>query len=335
VTKRKHSKNSEIDQVNIFRSGSIVSTFVGVFGSSVRETRLTAILGYLIALEPKPFMSLFGFTGKPIEVQLESRHNEDRSDILVTTTDGRGVIEAKVDATDPIKQSKKYKAKWKVLLTQYVPSTNRRDRNIKYLHWESLAKALKIIKKSNNQRVKFLSGDLLSYLEEKRMVKNKDSAEIYAREINEPVTLTMFLKGQMYGCDYEKRNRVAEAIYFAPHFGKNIADMYPGVRVGISYIAKIEEVVVVETYTELMEAIKSHKKNFRKNSSWLNSAIYYSKPIKSKWKWGKYGKRSFLFLSSPRLVFNPPIHKEKIQKGKGWLSKRVLSFEELFIGWEK
>jgi len=313
----------------------VVSTFVGAFGGSIRETRLTAILGYIIAQDPKPFLDLFGFQGEPTDVRLENRHEDDRSDILVTTTVGTGLIEAKVDATNPLKQSKRYDAKWKVLLTQYVPSRSEGAGKVKYLHWEQLVKALRAIGKKSDPKIKFLCSDLISYLEEKRMIRNSGQPEIYAREINEPVTLGIFLKAQMYGCDYEKRNRVAESLYFAPHFGKSIAKKHPGIRVGISYIAKIEDVVVIETWKELMDAMKAHKKKFKKTQKWMNMAKTYIKPIRSAWKWKKNHKRSFLFLSPPRLVFNPPVHKEKIQKGKGWLSKRVLSFDELFVGWEK
>ncbi|HTC21731.1 MAG TPA: hypothetical protein VK859_12830 [bacterium] len=334
--KGKNIKKKQIaDQINLFRSGSVVSTFVGAFGSSLRETRLTAILGYIIAQDPKPFLDLFGFRGVPTDVRLENRHEDDRSDILVTTTAGTGLIEAKVDATDPLKQSKRYDAKWKVLLTQYVPSRGEGTGKVRYLHWEQLAKRLRDLEKTSEPKIKFLCNDLISYLGEKRMIRNSGQPEIYAREINEPITLTMFLKAQMYGCDYEKRNRVADALYFAPHFGKKLAHTHPGIRVGISYIAKIEDVVVIEAWKELKDALKGHKKKFKKSQKWLNKALKFSKPIKTDWPWKKYGKRSFLFLSTPRLVFNPPVHKEKIQKGKGWLSKRVLSFDELFVGWEK
>jgi len=44
-------------------------------------------------------------------------------------------------------------------------------------------------------------------------------------------------------------------------------------------------------------------------------------------------RRTFLFLDEPRLVFNPSIKKEKLQKGKGWLSKRVFSFDTFFEAW--
>jgi hypothetical protein len=62
------------------------------------------------------------------------------------------------------------------------------------------------------------------------MTKATESLEIYAREINEPVTLALFMKGHMYGCDYEKNNKVKRAQYFVPHFGASIARYQPGTQ---------------------------------------------------------------------------------------------------------
>jgi len=96
----------------LMRGGDVVSTLTGAFGQSLQETRLTAMLGYLIALNPRPFLNLFGFRGVPQRVCLEKRHDEGRSDILVETNIGKGIIEAKVDATDPLVQSQRYPARW-------------------------------------------------------------------------------------------------------------------------------------------------------------------------------------------------------------------------------
>ena len=160
------------------------------------------------------------------------------------------------------------------------------------------------------------------------MIQSRQSVEIYAREINEPATLALFLKAQMYGCWYEEGSRLPEAHYFAPHFGQAISDLQPGVHVGISYIARIERVEVIETWNDLAEAVREVR-----SKHWWNSHQEEIKPLRTEWDWGKRKKRSFLFLDSPRLVFNPPVLKERLQKGKGWLSKRFLSFDELFKAW--
>jgi hypothetical protein len=61
--------------------------------------------------------------------------------------------------------------------------------------------------------------------------------------------------------------------------------------------------------------------------------MYLVQPIFHDWSWEKNYRRNFLFLGEPRLVFNPAVKKEQLQKGKGWLSKRYLTFDELFRAW--
>jgi len=158
--------------------------------------------------------------------------------------------------------------------------------------------------------------------------QTKESVEIYAREINEGKTLTLFLKSHLYGCNYEKGSRLPEARYFAPHFGQNIAANYPGIQVGISYIARIQTVEVVESWQDLIDIIKTVR-----GATWLRKHKIFLDPIHKAWNWNHGEKRYFLFLGTPRLVFNPSIGKEYLQKGKGWLSKRFYSFDSLFEAW--
>jgi hypothetical protein len=130
----------------------------------------------------------------------------------------------------------------------------------------------------------------------------------------------------MYGCHYERSSRLAEALYFAPHFGQQISDEHPGVHVGISYIAGIERAEVVENWEDFLKVTSEVRgKQWLKNHHWLLD------PLRRSWNWRN--RHSFLFLSTPRLVFNPPVRKEKLQKGKGWLSNRVFSFDTLFKAW--
>ena len=162
------------------------------------------------------------------------------------------------------------------------------------------------------------------------MIKPQEPVEIYAREINEPMTLTLFLKSQLYGCWYDAGSRLPQAKYFAPHFGRSIAETHPGVHIGISYIARIEEIAVVGDWEDFINTVKSIR-----NGTWLNKhrdEVYALKNHEG-WDWKSDRKRAFLFLGQPRLVFTPPVKKENLQSGKGWLSKRFLSFDELFAAW--
>ncbi|HUT57520.1 MAG TPA: hypothetical protein VNA25_06680 [Phycisphaerae bacterium] len=306
----------------------MVSSLAGAFGAALRETRLTALLGYLIALDPEPFLRCFRFPGDPLSVGLETIHARDRSDIVVQTTEGTGVIEAKVDATDPFDQVSRYPANWRVLLTQHIPSAKQRaSPNLRYLRWHDLRAPLERLAQSANARLRFVSKDLLAYLEEHNMIRSREPVEIYAREINEEKTLALFLKGCMYGCSYAAGSRLPEALYFAPHFGRAIADQHPGVRVGISYIARIERVEVVDSWEDMLATTRAVR-----GKGWLAKHQCLLKPIHSKWRW-KGVRYHFLYLSVPRLVFNPPVVKERLQTGHGWLSKRFMSFDELFEAW--
>lgn len=319
--------SSKNERIELLRGGSVVSSLAGAFGSALRETRLTAMLGYLIALEPQKFCDFFGILGKPLSVSLETRHESDRSDILVQSTSGPAVIEAKVTSKDPLRQAQKYPAKWRVLLTEHMASgKQKRMHGVKYFRWRDLVGPLEDLKKSKNSQIRFVSQDLLKYLGEHAMGRTNKPVEIYAREINDEGTLALFLQAQLYGCHYEQSSRVAEALYFAPHFGQWIASKHPGAQAGISYIATIEEVEVVETWKDLLQTVRKIR-----GKPWRNGHMDLLEPLHRDWKWPR--KRSFLFLSNPRRVFNPPVRKADLQKNSGFLAKRSFSFDELFRAW--
>lgn len=316
----------EKEFIPLYRAGTVVSSLGGSFGRSLRETRLTAMVGYLISLEPKPFLDLFGIKERPTEINLELSEENGRSDIQIVTRSGIGVIEAKTEPVDPLKQVLRYNARWRILLTNYRPSNYVSGKKTRYITWQNIAKVCDGIYKSRDYRVKFLSQDLINYLKEYGMIKRDDIVEIYAREINEQSTLELFLHGRLYMCSYEKGSKIAEANYFAPHFAQKIANLYPGITAGISYIAQIKSIEVADSAKDAKDIIqnKRGKAWFKKYSSLIQSVF-------DTWPWKS--RRSFLFLHEPRLVFNPAINKELLQKGKGFLSKRYLTFDELFKAW--
>jgi hypothetical protein len=313
--------------VQLLRGGRIVSSLVGAFGHNLRETRLTALLGYLAALAPEAFAHAFDFDESILSVSLETSYSGDRSDIHVETAAGVAVIEAKVDGTNPYRQAMRYPAKWRVLLTRYVPSRSEVSaKNTRYLSWEEVAQFLRQLAMSSDRRIRFVASDLISYLEEYHMVKRSESVEVYARELNVRSTLSLFIEAHMYWCQYEKTSRLPEALYFAPHFGQNAARVHPGIRVGISHVARIETVEVVSDLNDLHRIVEKSR-----GRAWLRKHLSVLEGDQDKWQEGE--KRSVLFLGAPRLVFNPPIRKETLQKGCGLLSTRFLSFDELFAAW--
>ncbi|MEO7413655.1 MAG: hypothetical protein ABIZ81_09880 [Opitutaceae bacterium] len=317
--------NLSVEKVDLMRGGAVATSLLGAFGVSLKETRLTAWLGFLLAARPEAFLKLFGFQGRVTSVQLELRHADGRSDILVETDLGCGVIEAKVDATDASEQLKRYGARWGAVLA-LCPGRFRAG--VRFIHWQQLAEVLRATKFSPVHR--FLSDQLISYLEEHSMIKKKESLEIYAREINEPVTLRLFMQGRIYGCKYEKGNKLVHSQYFAPHFGGNLAREHAGIFQGISYVARIEQVFFANSWNYFKAGVCEHR-----GKTWWNSHEELLNELHKEWPWLEEDARSFLLLNEPRLAFNPPVRKERPQKGKGWLSKRFFSFDELFAAWGK
>lgn len=329
--KKTGNKGNAPEQIELLRGGSIVSSLSGAFGSSLRETRITALLGYLIALNPAPYLALFRFPGVAGSVSLESQHETGRSDILIETTEGRCVVEAKVDATDALEQSKKYGALKTALLSGHRASPKQKNqKNVAYVHWEELVELLRKDSRSSHAGIRFVSGDLIQYLEEHNMIREQNPVEIYAREINEPTTLTLFLHARMYGCWYEAGSNLPKARYFAPHFGMKIANLHPGIHIGISYIAKIEQIEVVDDWDSFIAATTSVR-----GKAWYNKHKAEIDALEKHpdWDWNCGKKRTFIYMGAPRLVFSPSVKKENLQDGKGWLSKRFLSFDELFEAW--
>lgn len=322
---RSHDDSNE--RIELLRGGSVVSTLLGSFGLSIRETRLTAALGYLIALDTKPFLASFGIPGVASSVRLENRHGVDRSDILIETTKGTVVVEAKVGSADPLIQARKYGARWTVLLTDYEPA-GAKPKGVTYVRWCDLAPILRQLTKHRRPDVRWLAADFVKYMEDHGMIRQNESAEIYARDINEPVSLALFLKGHLYGCWYKEGSRLPEARYFAPHLGQFVAWAQPGIHAGISYVAKIEQIETVLYWSDLTDAITRVR-----GKAWWNANQEVVKPIHRKWEWDGKKKRNFLFLGQPRMVFNPPIEKTHLQAGRGYLSKLFYSFDDLFEAW--
>ena len=170
------------------------------------------------------------------------------------------------------------------------------------------------------------------HMQEHQLVRSRDTIEIYARELNDELSVQTFLKAHIYACWLEKEGgSISKALYFAPHFGHYIAQEHPGIHRGISYVAKIQSLEVVDTWSSFRLA--AHR---RKGAAWLKKHRDLLNELHHSWRpWNERHQRNFAFLEQPRLVFNPPISKDLLQKGKGYLSRRTFSFDELFDAWGK
>jgi hypothetical protein len=316
-------RQESVETIPLLRGGTVVGNLLGAFGHGLRETRLTAALGYLIALRPEVFQKVMGSPGSVTSVELEHRHDQGRSDVILQSAVGSVVIEAKVGSSNPRRQAARYPGAVRVLITGYRPSAKEtRSGRFRYLTWKMLLPILEELAKDSKAEARAVSQGMIHYMEEHGMIRREDPVEIYAREINEETTLAMFIKAGVYTCEYKAGSRLPEALYFAPHFGASIVRNHPGIHLGISYVARIEKVEVVESWLEIRAALMDHHgKTWFKKHQGIFKSVSWLKQRK---------KRSLVITSPPQLVFHPPVRKETLQKGSGWLSRNFLSFQELF-----
>lgn len=160
------------------------------------------------------------------------------------------------------------------------------------------------------------------------MIRRPDGVEVYAREINDLPTLRLFLEGHLYGCTYESSSDLPHARYFAPHFGGKVAAQHTLVSQGVSYVARIERVDVFDSWPGFRDLMKGVR-----GRSWMREQSGILDELHRHWTWRRGEQRSLVVLSPPRLVFHPPIEKRYLQRGKGWLSRRTFSFDDLFVAW--
>jgi hypothetical protein len=319
----------------ILRRGSKnVSNLLSSFSNSLRETRITSLLGYIISLEPDLFTDFFDIKGILTSISIESKETGDnhrlRTDIKIETTLGIAIIEAKVGATDPTEQSLLYTGNWRILITEYLPNSSQlRLRNVQYYRWRDLVPLLQKVSTTSKSAAGILSHELIIHLEEHMMIKSKEAVEIYSRDINDEVTTRLFLKGHMYGCDVKKESQMSQAIYFAPYFGRQVAETFPGLQEGISYLGRVVSVDVVDSINAWKKLARKHYRD----SGNINSRLELIDELSEAWNWDDNNQRFIFFLKPPRLVFNPSIKKHLLQGGSGWLSKHFYSFENFFDAW--
>ena len=318
------------DNTIIMRAGHASSDLLSAFSSTAKETRLTAFLGYLIAQRVSSILDLFNLnTFEILEVQLEKHVETQRVDIFVISDAKITIIEAKLHYDNPIKQlmvqaaeSKRYFPEAEIELIGITNNRFIKHPKVRIITWQGIADSLPA---SDNQKIKVFTEDFKLTLENRGLAMPEEQYDIYAREVGHIPAATSFLKVHMYFCDYMKNSKVEKCRYFAPHFTAKVATVVPGTRHGVAYLSEIYQVEYIEDIQSFKKLIISHiKRNKLKNAypeifDFIDSIeIDFDKP------------KLVLLLNKPRLVFNPPINKDNLQEGKGFLSKHYYTFEQFF-----
>lgn len=258
--------------VPLRRGREEISNFFSALGD-LRETRLTAALGYLIAKAPSTFASIFLGRGVRVdEVQIEEREKQNRYDLVVRTPRKLVVVEAKVGYLQAPDQVRRYIRK----LVRSEPNrkailflldkgseplqTELKDYklefprcSVKQKTWSEIARVVdkachaKKLQKELPE-VAAIGTELVNYLRETHMVQAQIK-EIYIRQLSGP-SLELFFQHHIYKCQSRFAKNALQHLYFAPLFTakapRDFAErsMMP-IEKGLCYIARIEHGRVV------------------------------------------------------------------------------------------
>ena len=314
----------ETDTIPLHRAGCEVGGLLGAFGSDLKETRLTGALGYFCSLEPAVSAQFFQFRGKPLSVSVEHRTDDGRSDIRFETDLGVGVVEAKVTSQDASLQAQKYAARWCVSLCAIPLSrTVQRQHKVRSVSWLDTGRWLDSCRPKCRPVSRIVAHEILRYLEEHNMITRKMPVEVYARDLGDPHNVRLFLEFGLYLCPFKANSRLAESLYFAPYLSRKGAAAYPGLREGLSHLARIEQVHEVRSVQEVLSCIRASRKRLSPKR------VAQIKQLLRQRTWPSQST-FLLILGEPRMPFHPPIQKSLLQAGSGHLSKQFFSFEQLF-----
>ena len=275
---------------------------------------------------------MFGFHGEPQFVGVETNEDTGRADILIETTEGKGIVEAKGDPgvrlALAVAQVSRYRADWRAVISTEAAPRTLQGRGIAFVRWQAIADRLELVATSSGSPVTaFLCREIIRYLEEHKMIRSAGPVEVYARPVNALPALDLFLRAKLYECNYAARGSVAGALYFAPYFGRELERAYPGIRRGISYVAKIEFVGAANDAIELRALLRE-----KRGRDWTREHDVYLHAFDRRFPW-RGERRSIVLLGKPHLIFNPPVSQRRIQAGTGHFGARRLSFDELFDAW--
>ena len=97
-----------MSMLRLTRANQDVGSFLSVLGS-LRETRLTAVLGFLVSRFPLEFGPALGFRPSPTdEIAVEETEAGDRYDVLIQQSGETHVIEGKIGPTQRTDQLLRY-----------------------------------------------------------------------------------------------------------------------------------------------------------------------------------------------------------------------------------
>lgn len=335
-----------MSSLRLTRATQDIRSFLSIFGP-VRETRLTAVLGYLVARFPDNFGPLFGFQHSPgDEISVEETDAGDRYDVLIRQSGEDHIIEGKIGPTQNLAQLLRYirsrKSARKPILTvvddgsefhqsqqEAFRKLKRQVKDLRFVTWGQVAKVCQNIARRRQYVLADPAGTTIAsefavHLQENNMT-TEAQPEIYLRDVSDIESVQLYFRHHIYKCQSKFYNSAHRNLYFAPYFTHQMAhaiseDNLVPVGEGISFISRIRKVQVVET-REVLAYLKADK-----HPSPIEAADIIRKSHRPK-------DVLLIMLGEPRIMFLSPVTKAKLSKkipfGTGAMGSRSCLFDDL------
>jgi hypothetical protein len=334
--------------LRLTRASQDVQSFLSVLGG-LRETRLTAVLGFLVAQFPTEFGVLLGFRhASTDEILVEDTDEGDRYDVLIRQSGETHIIEGKVGPTQSVTQLLRYiqslrrrhgrkpsltvvddGSEFRHSQDRAFDAVKRRVKALKFVTWTQVAAVCRdIVRKKRNHATHptgvVIAQEFAIHLKENHMTKDTHP-EIYLRDVGDIESVRLYFRHRIYKCQSKFFPSARNNLYFAPYFTQPMAkaisahNLVP-VGEGISFVSRVEDVQVMDT-ADVMKFLKAQKHP------------EFEEVAKIIRKQHKEPDVLLMRLGEPRQLFTSPVTKTKLSKkirfGVGAMGSRSCTFDDL------
>jgi hypothetical protein len=340
-----------MNSLRITRAGGEVVSYLSALGR-VRETRLTATVGYLAARFPAEFGPLLGFRpGSAAEIAVEETDEGDRYDVLIRNSGPALVIEGKLGMRQETTQLLRYIRRLRHQTGQRPALTvvdegsalrhsfqedfqglRRQVSRLGFTTWTEVARTCRRIasRRSNARRDPVgtaIAGELATHLQENNMT-HEARPEIYLRDVSTTDSVQLYFRHCIYKCQPSFLNSARGNLYFAPYFTQRTAEALREANLvpvgeGISFVSRVLSVQVIPTRDSLRYLKEQRHPHPAEAAKLIRS---------------KHRMREVLImrLGEPRLMFVSPITKAKLSRldlekrfTAGTMGSRICTFDDL------
>ena len=334
--------------LRLTRANQDVGSFLSVLGS-LRETRLTAVLGFLVSRFPEEFGPLLGFRPLPAdEISVEETDAGERYDVLIRQSGETHIIEGKIGPTQRVDQLLRYirsvrhtRGRRPALTvvddgSEFSQSRQRAfqqvERQVKFLRFVTWSQVAVVCSRVADKRRIFrtdptgavIAQEMATHLKENNMT-TEAQPEIYLRDVSDTNSVQLYFRHNLYKCQSKFYKSARRNLYFAPYFTRQMAnaisqDNLVPIGEGISFVSRVQKVQVIET-RDVLAYLKANKHPKPKDAAEVIRQSHRAREV------------LLMTLGEPRLMFVSPVTKSKMSRvipfGKGAMGSRSCTFDDL------